>query len=569
MKSRALVVLAAIGLVCVILAGSGWLMTRACSGERLSVAHSRAPIPECLLLPSQGWRLVTAGDSAATPQFGVFTRLLPPGAAQAIEHVPLALHPAMAAGGSNMHNDAYVSDVNTGPGPLGINSVIQSRTQGFGGYGTLTFDRRGRIVAVSGNARHFQLELLDPDTLEELASFDLPSRSWLFPLQGVLPWKYLGAGVYFYLDAQDRAIVPTTRNTLLVVQAPDDPAEGFRLLREYDLSAHVATLPWPKQDSIAWVMPEWPPGNPVSDSTRTGNSLAETAPTGTVSEAERYWYATIAGVVGVVDAQTGDVTTWQAPGEIIENSFAVGEEGIFMMTDYALYRMHVDEQDNIVAQWRQAYDRGSAAKPGHITRGSGTSVTLAGSPESGLVVITDNAEPQIHLQLYRRRDGERVCSVPLFEEGKSGTDLSALAFEHADATGAGTGRFSVMVENNYGHHAFPMPDPHAGIARVDAVRQVDGSYHCEQVWQTAEKGIAGAKLSLASGLIYMYVNDDSPALGNYFAAIDFDTGATVYRQHTGMGHGYNAWQGVLFLHPDNGALYTTTLFGLVKMQDRP
>lgn len=528
-------------------------MTRACTGEGLAAGHSSEPIPECLLLPAQGWQVIQSGNAMSgnrvTPEYGVFTRLLPLETARSIPHAPLAQHPAMARGGSNMHNDAYISDVNAGPGPLGLNSVIRSRTQGFGGYGTLTFDRKGRIVAVSGDARSFQLELLDPETLEELASFDLPPRSWLFPLQGVLPWKYLGAGVYFYLDAQDRAVVPTTRNTLLVVQAPDDPATGFTLLREYDLSRHVVSLPWPKLDSVAWVMPEWPAGN--------------------AQDAERYWYATIAGMVGVVDAASGEVTTWQAPGEIIENSFAVGEEGVFMMTDRALYRMRVDGERKIVTDWRAEYDRGPAAKAGHITRGSGTSVTLAGTPDNGLVAITDNAEPQIHLELYRRASGEKVCSVPLFEKGKSGTDLSALAFEHSETNGEGNGRFSVMVENNFGHHVFPMPDPHAGIARIDAVRQDDGSYRCEQVWQTAEKGIAGAKLALQSGLVYMYINDSSPALGNYFAAIDFDSGATVYRQHTGMGHGYNAWQGVLFLHPDNGALYTTTLFGLVKMQDRP
>jgi len=552
-KKSTVIALAGVALSCVVLALAWWLMTRACEGARLAFAHSSAPIPECLLLPAQGWKVIAAGNAhpgnTVEPEYGLFTRFLPVDTAQAIAHAPLARHPAMAAGGSNMHNDAYVSDVNAAAGPLGIDSVIQSRTQGFGGYGTLTFDRKGRIVAVSGDARRFQLELLDPDSLEELASYDLPPRSWWFPLQGVLPWKYLGAGVYFYLDAQDRAVVPTTRNTLLVVKAPDDPAAGFTRLREYDLSRHVATLPWPRLDSVAWVMPEWP---------------ADNAP-----DARRYWYATIAGLVGAVDAGSGDVITWRAPGEIIENSFAVGEEGVFMMTDHALYRMRVDDGRSIAVDWRQAYDRGPARKAGHITRGSGTSVTLVGTPASGLVAITDNADPQIHLLLYRRADGEKVCSVPLFEPGKSGTDLSALAFEHADASGRGNGRFSVMVENNYGQHAFPMPDAHPGIARVDAVRQDDGSYRCAQVWQTAEKGIAGAKLALHSGLLYMYVNDASPALGNYFAAIDFNTGQTVYRQHTGLGHGYNAWQGVLFVHPDNGAIYTTTLFGLVKMQDRP
>ena len=141
----------------------------------------------------------------------------------------------MASGGNSMHNDAYESDVNDATGPLGINTIVRSRTQGFGGYGTLTFDRKGRIVAVYGNARKFKLELLDADTLDELASFDLPPRSWMFPLQGVVPWKYLGAGIYFYLDDQDRAIVPTTEDTLMVIQVPEHPQlETFKQHREYE-----------------------------------------------------------------------------------------------------------------------------------------------------------------------------------------------------------------------------------------------------------------------------------------------------------------------------------------------
>jgi len=524
-----------------------WLMTQSCEGARLSFSHSKDPIPECLLLPQQGWRVLMSG-AAMTPEYGEFSRQLPEEAATSIPHMPLPRHPAMAVGGNNMHNDAYVSDVNDGPGPLGRGAIIRSRTQGFGGYGTLTFDRQGRVVAVNGNAREFQLELLDANTLDELASYDLPPRSWMFPLQGVMPWKYIGAGMYFYLDHQDRAIIPTTRNTVMVIQTPQRPADGFQLLREYDASQHVVQLPFPKLDSIAWVMPEWP-------------AAGET-------ETPRYWYATIEGLVGVIDANSGAISSWKIPEEIIENSFAVGEEGIFLMSDRAMYRLQWQD-GAIVTNWRQGYDRGPAAKAGHITRGSGTSVTLIGSPADGLVAITDNAAPRIHLQLYRRGNGEKVCSVPLFRDHESGTDLSALAFEHADARGNPTGHFSVMVENNYGHHVFPTPDAHRGITRVDATRNGDGTFSCNTVWESDEAGIAGAKLSLASGLLYMYINDQRPAIGGYFAALDFNTGKTAYRQHTGMGHGYNAWQGVLFLHPDNGNLYTTTVFGIVMMQDSP
>ena len=77
------------------------------------------------------------------------------------------------------------------------------------------------------------------------------------------------------------------------------------------------------------------------------------------------------------------------------------------------------------------------------------------------------------------------------------------------------------------------------------------------------------KLSLGNGLAYMYGRDDSPtATGWYFITIDFRTGETVYRKHTGRGVGYNNWAGALFLHPDGGVAYSTTIFGLVSMRDR-
>ena len=76
------------------------------------------------------------------------------------------------------------------------------------------------------------------------------------------------------------------------------------------------------------------------------------------------------------------------------------------------------------------------------------------------------------------------------------------------------------------------------------------------------------KLSLGSGLAYMYGRDESStATGWYFIAIDFRTGKTVYRKHTGRGVGYNNWAGALFLHPDGGVAYSTTIFGLVSMRD--
>jgi hypothetical protein len=475
---------------------------------------------------------------------GAFTRYQPVEYAAPIAHAAISEHPFMASNtGNNMHCNAYMSDTYEASGPLGLNTEVRLHSQGFGGYGTIAYDGSGRLVAVYSNGRAFQLRLMDPYTLEEFASYDLPSRPWYWFLQGVLPWQYLGAGVYFYLDNQTRAIVPTTENALLVIQVPDlEENEQFELVREYDLTDHVVPMSWPKEDSIAWVLPEW--------SGRT------------------YWYATTQGVVGTVDVETGTVHTKRLEGEIIENSFAVGEDGVYILSDHALYRFSQDGSGNISVDWRTEYDRGPKRKPGHITRGSGTSVTLVGELD-GLVAIADNAEPRINMLFIRRSDGAVVCSTPLFEEGKSGTDISMAGFEHADENGTGAGVYSVLVENNWGHHKFPRSYPEPGFTRVDATRHENGAYSCEEIWASQERSIGVFKLSLGAGLAYMYWrSEDCPFATWYLTAVDFRTGETVYRQRTGIGPKYNNWAGALFIHPDGGMVYSTTTFGLVQVRDR-
>jgi len=460
-----------------------------------------------------------------------------------VPHTIIHQHPYMASnGGNNMHNDASMSDIYEANGPLGINSNISSRSQGFGGYGTVAFDSAGRLIGVYSNARKFQLELMDNHTLEELASYDLPSRSMKFLIQGIMPWEYIGAGMYFYLDHQDRAVVPTTENSVQVVQVPKSGSEdGFRLVRDYDLSAHIIPLPWPHEDSVAWVLPDW--------------------------SGAYYWFATTAGMVGTINVQSGEVYTYRLDGEIIENSIAIGPDGVFIISDQALYRFSQGGDGNIDIIWRSLYDPGPGKKPGLITRGAGTSVTLLGE-KNGFVAVTDNAEPHINLLFISRSNGDLVCSLPLFEAGRSASDITAIGFENADYTGNPTGTYSVIVENNWGNNTFPIARPETGITRVDLISHEDGSYHCEEVWTSHETNIGVFKLSLGNGLLYTYYRGASPYLTKwYFTAIDFWTGETVFRQLVGPGMGYNNWAGAIFLHPDGGVAYSTTIFGLVKLQD--
>jgi len=532
-----------LGVIVLIVALCGWYACDFALSFRSTQGSPVTPIPEGLRLPwehvAAAWNALFHRDDASPCEASV--RFLPSDDSAPIAHVAVPQHPFMASNaGNNMHCDAYISDTYEAAGPLGIRAEILSRSQGFGGYGTVTFDRTGRLVAVYSNGRRFQIELIDPHTLEELASYDLPPRPWYWLLQGIMPWEYIGAGMYFYLDAQDRAIVPTTVNTIRVVRVPE-PGGAFELVREYDLSEHVVPRAWPHRDSVAWVLPDW--------------------------SGEVYWYATTEGMIGTVVMETGEVHALRLEEEIIENSFAVGEDGAYILSDRALYRLSHAQDGRVVVDWRTEYDRGPHRKPGHITRGSGTSVTLIGGLD-GLVAITDNAEPRIHLILLRRRDGAVVCSAPVFEEGQSGTDVSVACFEHADETGRGTGVYSVLIENNYGDHSFPHSRPESGLTRVDAVRQEDGTYGCREVWTSDERSIGVFKLSLGSGLAYMYWRSEDCAVPTwYLTAVDFATGRTVYKQRVGSGLGYNNWAGALFLHPDGGIAYSTTLFGLVMIRD--
>ncbi len=531
-RCRLLFSLGFTALIVVFLAGAG-------------AASSVRPISEDYLSLGESLRLLfltlfgsADAMAAACPDF---ERELPMMSSQPIAHVEIPQHPFMSANaGNNMHCDSYISDTYAVSGPIGAEPTIVSRTQGFGGYGTLTFDREGRVVAVYSNGRRFQLELMDPVTLEELASYDLPPRPWYWLLQGILPWEYIGAGMYFYLDEQDRAVVPTTENSIEVIQVPE-PGGDFICVRSYDLNAYVVPMSWPHRDSVAWVLPDW------------GGAY--------------YWYATTGGMIGTVAVESGLVHTLRLDGEIIENSFAVAEDGAYILSDRALYRLSAEDDGTIVIDWRTAYDRGPAQKPGHITRGSGTSVSLMGDA-NGLVAITDNAEPRIHLQLLKRSDGTLACEIPLFEEGQSGTDVSVACFEHATASGQGTGVYSILVENNWGDHSFPRSCPEPGLTRIDVVRNDDGTTTCYEVWSSEEKSIGVFKLSLGNGLAYMYWRSETcPVTQWILTAIDFRTGDTTYRQRVGRGLGFNNWAGALFLHPDGGIAYSTTLFGLVMIRD--
>jgi hypothetical protein len=445
---------------------------------------------------------------------------------KAVQAPSVPTHPFMAPNGrSNIHVDAYQTDTYTGSGPLGRNMQRASTFQGSE-CASVTFDRAGRIVAVCVGLDHPRVVMFDPKTLDLLATFDLPPR--LVSTSGSNPFTDFSGGGYFYLDQSDRAVIPTTLRHIWVIGQTTGPlGPGFTLERDYDLTAAV-----PVGDSIISALPDW---------------------------SGRIWFVSAAGVVGTVDPASGAVRSLNL-GEKIGNSFAVDETGgVFIVTDGALYRFDAATTGAPLVTWREPYANTGVKKPGQTEAGSGTTPTLMGSQ---YVAITDNADP-MDVVVYKRTKvvsgARRVCLQPVFSAGASATDQSLI----------GTGR-SLVVENNYGYSGLAATEQGAttspGIERVDLSDTGSG---CRKVWHNDERAPSVVpKLSLANGLVYTYTKParDDGTDAWYFTAIDFKSGATVYKRLAGTGLGFNNNYAPVSIGPE-GSAYVGALGGLVRLWD--
>lgn len=429
-------------------------------------------------------------------------------------------HPGLAPNGaSSMHNDAAATDAYTWPGPLGVSPEVDTAWFGIEECATLAFDSAGRLVALCGTWSGPKLHVLDPESLRPMATRELPRRTGAGDAK---PWANLCAGAYFYLDAQDRAVVATTDRRVVVVATHD--AEGAPAL--VTEASHDLTGVVPVEDCLIALMPDWD---------------------------GRIWFVTQQGRAGFVEPESGTPEVIDLD-EQVANSFAVGEDGgVYLVTVRAFYKLGVAAGRPEVT-WRAPYDRGSGTKPGQLSQGSGTTPTLM---PGGLVAITDNAEPRMHVQFYDVDDGLLVCQTEVFDAGESATDNSLVS--------VGDG---VIVENNHGY-ASPLSTmlgraPTGGLARVD----VDGE-DCSVAWTSEEVAPSSvAKVSLATGLVYAYTTRRSRwgVSAWYLTALDARTGATAWSVRTGIGTLFNNHYSAITLAPD-GSAYVATLAGMVRIRD--
>jgi hypothetical protein len=495
-------------------------------GNRFLGPVTLAAVAAALLLAHPAAALVPAQPIPEGPEAGSVPAFIgAPAKPKSVQAPSVPSHPFMAANGrSNLHDDGYQTDTYTWSGPLGRN---MQRTSTFyaNECASVTFDQSGRIVAVCVGLDHPRLVLLDPKTLDLLAAFELPPR--LVSTSGGNPFTDFSGGGYFYLDNADRAVISTTTRHIWVVGETNGPlGPGFELVHDYDVSAAV-----PVGDGIISALPDW---------------------------SGRIWFVSGAGVVGTVDPATGSVRSLNL-NEKIGNSFAVDETGgVYIVSDAALYRFDATAAGAPRVTWRNRYPNTGVKKPGQTQAGSGTTPTLMGSQ---YVAITDNADPMDVIVLKRSKTvtgGRVVCIQPVFSAGASATDQSLI----------GTGK-SLVVENNYGYTITATEQggtTEPGIERVDLN---DNGVGCRKVWHSDERAPSVVpKLSLANGLVYTYTKpprtDGTDAW--YFTALDFKTGATVYKRLAGTGLGFNNNYAPVSIGPE-GSAYVGSLGGLVRLWD--
>jgi len=477
------------------------------------------------------------GDALVAPYVGK------PAVAHPLPALRLPQNPHMARNGaSNIHNDAYQSDSYAGPGPLGKNPKVTS-TLFLSECGSVTFDRAGRIVTVCVSPQGATLRLLNPTTLEQIASYELPPRK-----PGTFSFTNFSGGGYFYLDNKDRAVVATFTGHILVIA---DTGTALTLQRDVDVSAATAGA------GIQSALPDW---------------------------SGRIWFVTTDGVVGMIDTR-GRVLSHHLPArEGIANSFAMDESGgVFIVSTSALYRFDVSRGRPVVT-WRKPYARGSRVKPGQVSQGSGTTPTLidsASSPGGGSIAITDNADPRMHVLVFRRGKAgpgkTPLCNQAIFPAGQGDDENSLISVPGG-----------LIAENNYGYTG-PAPtgsvtrtaDTTPGMVRINVNYRSGG---CRTAWSntTARVPSVVSKVNLKTGLVYTYTHPTAaelpwtgPALPNaiapdswYFSAFDARTGRHVWSQRAGSGLGYNNNYAPISLGRD-GAAYVGTLGGLVRIADSP
>ena len=402
---------------------------------------------------------------------------------------------------ATMHGDAQSSDATpfAGPGDPGVGGSWKvTFTNHWAACPTILAGQDGYIQALmtqflgsDAKLRKPKLAIIEPASGAQLGAIEIPTGALL-------------GGVYAYLDADSNLVMVDGTNALTWISHSQDGMKVW-VSRRIDLTDAMKLEP---KDHVVGIVPDWH---------------------------GRIWVASERGVVGLIDPKRNVVRLTKlqqySPTERIDNSISACPQGVSIITSHGIYMLGADastSKPRIV--WSHSYDRGTKQKPGQLSHGSGATATFFGPNGSDYVMLSDNADRQEKLIVYRSADGSAVGEGPLFTPGASGTENSMIGVQN-----------SIVGACTFGYPYAQYPDTKPayraqvapGMERWDVNDDASG---ITLKWRN--NGIYSAavpRLSTADNLIYTCERPRGPAgvlTGPvvYACAIDMDSGRVVHRQ---------------------------------------
>lgn len=397
-------------------------------------------------------------------------------------------------------------------GPLGDGTAGNSALE-FGTCASLAFDARGRLLGVCNGPLGPSLRLIDPDSLDTLATLILPVRSGPDRTD-------LGGGTHFLVRADGTLLVPTNTRTLITVAVED---EALTQTGTLDLGSVLASGERPFAVAAGFDGRDWVAGN--------------------------------AGTI-VTIPRSGGLPRAVALGEPVAEDIATDESGTYVVTDRALYRLAAGGDGAPHVVWRQPVPTGMTdSHAGRIHPGPGTPPAIV---PGGFVAVADGLNPPrvTVVRIDGDADKRLACAVPVFAPRMGSVEA------HLVVAGA-----SIVVANAYGYDN-PL-STEGGRTTTGGITRVDvGERGCHVAWTSdAISPSAQPVVSRATGLLYTLVKPPGFPDAWSLAAIDWRTGAVRFEALAGEGLGHNSEGGAVALGPD-GSAYAGTFGGVVRFRDR-
>jgi hypothetical protein len=483
---------------------------------------------------------------------------------------------------SAMHEDSYASDISNMQGPVPENPSVQyfqvrEKGKEFSGMSpSFAFVDENTMVTLSFGRTNTTLLLLDiKDKIEILDAIKVPGRGHTaMELAGkkarMALFRNTSGGAYFFLSKDNEVIIPGPEYSIFYIPVKDKKFERDRMV-QYDILEEIE-----KGDLLV---------EGIKDK-EGRNKLTAVMP----DAQGNIWYTSKMGVIGVIDLKEFKKGDYQNKGlcprthsfyigefgllrkiehyfgkkydqledlefyregmsdveyrkelrdffmldpetrEEIQNSFSVGPDGVYIVSNIALYKLRFNEETKKIEmdpKWEdtfrnigdQIYPNDGTQKKGQLNDGSGTTPTLM---DDRFVIIADNDEGQINLNIYLQDNGTLVSRLPLFEKDSSACENSVVAY-----------RNSLLIGNTYNYtDPFDFNDTPGGIDRYD-LNPETGGFEKANNWpaEHVDAKTATPKMSTETGVIYVYNRQEESDDGHHdwqLTAIDYETGRKVF-----------------------------------------